>query len=72
VASTDKNTLNSGLATGRIDRAYLTSLAGGTDLNRFMKTFGNALQHGASPRTAVSNALGNARGPHPDDEITRQ
>ena len=69
---TDQDTLNSGLATGRIDRDYLTRLAAGADLNIFMKTFGNALQRGLAPSNALPNANRNARAPHPDDEIARQ
>lgn len=68
----NQDALATALATGQIDKDTLATLAAGTDLNRFMKIVGNALQHGASPRAAVSNALANSRDTHSDDEITKQ
>ena len=66
------DSLERGLATGRLDREHLASLAGGVDLNVFMKNFGNALQRGATPSSVLPTATQNARAPHPDDEIARQ
>jgi hypothetical protein len=67
-----KETLASSLATGRIDKDTLTELAGGTDVNTFMKLLGNALQRGTALSDAIANALRNARASNPDHEVAKQ